>query len=465
MPPIFVDGVEINSLYVDGVEQATAFADGVQVYASGPPPIAQVFTAINSTAEACICGFTDGSDRLLVQHLNTLTVLAADLSVVASINAGGSVSTNNNGAGVLALSNGNALLTIETSPGNMYLVEFDSDLNLIQQAEYPNSDPESSGTGGVRTNLFEGSLGRIYIQTRADGFNGSTSNLSMCIAVDSNLDLLGAVALAGVVAVSAISNYGNGFYDAVNDQVILKCFDGSNEDEAWCHVDPVTLAITLQGPMQAGTGLSGRGVALGASFFEGARDDNFIRKFNLLTLAYEGAIDVSIDDPIIFDNLGGSYMEYQGNFLYGMRADNQEIVSPPGTGLVTVGIVSEDMTQWDIIKFDHGSMAQAQGMAFANLAVVQGNLYVSFESPATELDQCIGRVDPNNTSALSAVLDGHDFHCQATKGKTITPGSFNPGGAGPVGVTNNLAHWSRVAPTPSWSPGGGPTFAPVVTLA
>ncbi len=34
MPPLFVDGVEINSLFVDGVEQNSMFVDGVQVFSA-----------------------------------------------------------------------------------------------------------------------------------------------------------------------------------------------------------------------------------------------------------------------------------------------------------------------------------------------------------------------------------------------------------------------------------------------
>ena len=34
MPPLFVDGVEIESVFVDGVEQETVFADGVEVFAA-----------------------------------------------------------------------------------------------------------------------------------------------------------------------------------------------------------------------------------------------------------------------------------------------------------------------------------------------------------------------------------------------------------------------------------------------
>ena len=34
MPPLFVDGVEIESVFVDGVEQESVFVDGVEVFAS-----------------------------------------------------------------------------------------------------------------------------------------------------------------------------------------------------------------------------------------------------------------------------------------------------------------------------------------------------------------------------------------------------------------------------------------------
>ena len=45
--PLFVDGVEINSVYVDGVEQDSVWADGVQVF-SNVPPWPSVFLSVNS---------------------------------------------------------------------------------------------------------------------------------------------------------------------------------------------------------------------------------------------------------------------------------------------------------------------------------------------------------------------------------------------------------------------------------
>lgn len=37
MPPLFVDGVEIDSVFVDGVEQDKVFADGVEVFSAFDP--------------------------------------------------------------------------------------------------------------------------------------------------------------------------------------------------------------------------------------------------------------------------------------------------------------------------------------------------------------------------------------------------------------------------------------------